>query len=69
MVNGGICTVASFFLLHVFQMKNIGYNVSDGSLFLETDTPRPDLKDGDIMIKVKSYCRLLAFLDSHTPWT
>lgn len=52
MISGGVCTVVSFFLLYVFQMKNIGYNVSEGSLFLETDTPRPDLKDGDIMIKV-----------------
>jgi hypothetical protein len=53
MVSGVVCTLASFLLLYAFQMKSIGYNVSDGSLFLETDTPRPDLKDGDIMIKVK----------------
>ena len=44
--------MASFFLFYVFQMKSIGYNVSDGSLFLEADTPRPDLKDGDVMIEV-----------------
>ena len=60
MVSGAVCTVASFFLLYAFQMKNIGYNVSDGSLFLEIDTPRPDLKDGDVMIKVKSLSTFLA---------
>lgn len=60
MVSGAVCTVTSFFLLYAFQMKNIGYNVSDGSLFLETDTPRPDLKDGDVMIKVKSLSIFLA---------
>lgn len=58
MFSGVVCTVASFFLLYAFQMKSIGYNVSDGSLFLETDTPRPDLKDGDVMIKVQSHCQL-----------
>ena len=54
MISGGVCTAASFFLLYLFQMKSVGYNASDGSLFLETDTPRPELKDGDIMIKVRS---------------
>lgn len=51
MPGGGVCTVASFFLL-VFQMKSIGYNATDGSLYLETNTARPKLKDGDVMIKV-----------------
>ena len=51
MLGGGVCTVASFFLL-VSQMKSIGYNATDGSLYLETDTARPKLKDGDVMIKV-----------------
>lgn len=51
MLGGGVCTVVSFFIL-VFQMKSIGYNATDGSLYLETDTVRPKLKDGDVMIKV-----------------
>lgn len=51
MLGSGVCTVASFFLL-AFQMNSIGYNVTDGSLYLETDIAKPELKDGDVMIKV-----------------
>ena len=53
-----VCTVLSVFLLAVapsslLEMRSIAYNTSDGSLRLETDTPKPDLRQGDILIKVK----------------
>ena len=53
-----VCTALSVFLLAVspsslLEMKSIAYNTSDGSLRLETDTPKPDLRQGDILIKVK----------------
>ena len=53
MISGGVCPVVSFLYL-VFQMKSIGYNPSDGTLFLSLHTLRPNLEDGDIMIKVFS---------------
>ena len=33
-------------------MKSISHNEADGSVKLETNTPIPSLKDGDVLIKV-----------------
>lgn len=35
------------------EMKSIVYNTSNGSLRVEMDTPKPELRQGDIMIKVE----------------
>lgn len=45
------CSAVTFFLL-IFQMKSIRYNSSDSSLYLQTDTERPTLREGDVLIKV-----------------
>lgn len=34
------------------QMKSIKHNTSDGSVTLETNTSIPELRDGDVLIKV-----------------
>lgn len=34
------------------QMKSIKHNTSDGSVILETNTPIPQLRDGEVLIKV-----------------
>lgn len=54
-----VCTPLSIFLLAVTwlqkEMQSIGYNSSDGSLHVESSTPKPtlqDLKDGWLLIKV-----------------
>ena len=54
-----VCTALAVFLLAIAsqdpspqEMKSISYNASDGSLRVENDTPKPALKDGDVLIKV-----------------
>lgn len=46
-----ICRVITLVAV-VFQMKSIGYNSSDSSLFLQTDRQKPSLREGDVLIKV-----------------
>ncbi len=46
-----VCKAVTLFAV-VFQMRRIGYNSSDSSLHLQTDTERPSLIEGDVLIKV-----------------
>ncbi len=53
----GVCTVLSVFLLAVTSlgdptMKSVRHNPSDGSLYVQTDTPRPEIRDGLMLVKV-----------------
>jgi len=57
-MSAGVCTVLSLFLVasspsSQLEMKSIVYNTSNGSLRVEMDTPKPELRQGDIMIKVE----------------
>ena len=54
----GFCSVLSAFLLAVTvtrvsepAMKSIGY--TDGSLHVDTNTPVPEIREGDVLIKVQ----------------
>ena len=56
MAAGLVCKVLTVFLLAVtsrvpLEMKNLGYNSSDGSMHMET-TPTPTLTEGTVLIKV-----------------
>ncbi|XP_064392208.1 quinone oxidoreductase PIG3-like [Halichondria panicea] len=48
-----VCKAVTFFAV-IFQMRSIGYNSFDSSLHLQTDTEKPSLKEGDVLIKVEA---------------
>ena len=59
-MTAAVCTLLSIFVVF-WDMYSVGINDSDGSLFLETGTPKPELRNGDVMIKVRTYKNMCIF--------
>ena len=52
----GVCTVLSFLsIVMASDMKSVGYDSSNQSVFV-TRSPRPVLREGEVLIKVCIMC-------------